>query len=69
MAELREQAEKYFTAVAATGAVIDEIVQDTELIESHYARIVAPNFEKWYPGNAKMKNNPGYPTVSDSCAR
>lgn len=69
MTELREQAEKYFAAVVATGAVIDEIVQDTELIESHYARIVAPNFEAWYPGNAKMVNSKSYPTVSDACAR
>eukprot|EP01048_Picozoa_sp_COSAG05_P020431 COSAG05_NODE_3467_length_2041_cov_1.549434_1_plen_600_part_01 len=69
MAELYNQADLFFAALAKTGTPLDEIVQDTELLESHYARVVAPKFEVWYPGEQKMVNSTTYPTISDSCAR
>lgn len=69
MAELRGQADKFFASLAKTGATVDEIVQDTEMIESHYARIVAPRFMEWYPGQQKFVGSKIYPTISDACAR
>ena len=65
-AELRAEATAYFSAFAEAGGELDEIVLDTEMIESHWARVVAPKMKLWYP-NKKLPAS--YPTVSDRCAR
>ena len=66
MAEIRAQTTEFFSALASAGGELDEVVLDTEMIEAHWSRVIAPKMKVWYP---HKKLPATYPTVSDRCAR